>query len=413
MGQWQRCRRLQRRLLYVVLVGLSWAAPASAYDVGDVSTRVAEDSPASHAPADALAPVHEAGVLEARSRQAAIEIRASYDGALESLPNDKQRHYAQRLWRLTGDPAYLCWNRQYAQRLLQQLARDAATVEDPAALRARNRQLLEGYPETRAKQRRRKAMLADYPQMMLPMGILFRLTQAQYHGLLERLPPGQYASLTRALDEVDWHAFLTDPEVISVYAAQVANQATFLAELGIVDLRDDVASAFRSLYPAERIAELSSADYHNWLYGLTHFVIAASRYYQRTAQHRSVDWAVEALVSQSSALAQVKTDIVAEVALSLQLGGRADHPLVDTLHAILLERRDPSTGILPGTDGSLDLASGEHRNVLAIMTLGWTGSLYPGPFLTLEEGDAAVACGAGELGLCETGSREAVEGSVP
>jgi len=35
--------------------------------------------------------------------------------------------------------------------------------------------------------------------------------------------------------------------------------------------------------------------------------------------------------------------------------------------------------MIPSPDGSTDLERGEHRNVLAIMVLGWQGRLYPGP----------------------------------
>ncbi|WP_409229492.1 DUF3541 domain-containing protein [Halomonas sp. PAR7] len=35
--------------------------------------------------------------------------------------------------------------------------------------------------------------------------------------------------------------------------------------------------------------------------------------------------------------------------------------------------------MIPSPDGSTDLEGGEHRNVLAIMVLGWQGRLYTGP----------------------------------
>lgn len=323
---------------------------------------------------------------------AAAEIRAVYEAAFDRLPVDKQRHYAQRLWRVTGDPAYLCSNHAYGRRLLDQLARDAFTVADTDRLHQRNRELLAAYPETNAKQRRRKAMLSKHVDMMLPRGILFRLAQARYHGLLGQLSEADRRALEEAVGGVNWRAFLTDPEVLSVYAAQVANQAAFLAQLGIVDLRGELVAAFRDRYPPERIEGLSPAEYRNWLYGLTHFIIAASHYYQRTLADGELAWAVEALLGQGEALLQVKADIIAEVALSLQLAGHADHPLVGVLHEALLARRDLPSGILPATDGRRDLAEGEHRNVLAIMTLGWDGRLFPGPRLVPEDASAERDC---------------------
>ena len=106
-----------------------------------------------------------------------------------------------------------------------------------------------------------------------------------------------------------------------------------------------------------------------------------------------LDWAVAALLGQGEALLQVKADIIAEVALSMQLAGQADHPLVAVLHEALLARRDPQSGILPATDGGFDLGEGEHRNVLAIMTLGWDGRLYSGPRLVLKDISEERDCG--------------------
>lgn len=369
---------------------LSLPSDTAVFASTQVSEQASRSSPVGQSPGTvgASVAVGESGAAgESRTiaeRRAAAEIRAVYETSFDLLPADKQRHYAQRLWRVTGDPAYLCANHAYGRRLLDQLARDAFTVAGSDRLRQRNRELLAAYPETSPKQRRRKAMLSEHVDMMLPRGILFRLAQARYHGLLGQLSEADRRLLEQAVGAVDWRAFLTDPEVVSVYAAQVANQAAFLAQLGIVDLRGELARAFRDRYPPGRIEELSPAEYRNWVYGLTHFIIAASHYYQRMLSDGELDWAVAALLGQGEALVQVKADIIAEVALSLQLAGQADHPLVAVLHEALLARRDPQSGILPATDGGFDLGEGEHRNVLAIMTLGWDGRLYSGPRLVLK-----------------------------
>lgn len=55
--------------------------------------------------------------------------------------------------------------------------------------------------------------------------------------------------------------------------------------------------------------------------------------------------------------------------------------MVARIRDALVEAVDPETGIIPSTEGSTDLARGEHRNVLAIMVLRWTGALTPGPAL--------------------------------
>ncbi len=316
---------------------------------------------------------------QAHYRQAADEIQAIYEAALPSLPLSKRRHYAQRLYRLTGEARYLPANRDYMVSLADRLEEDIAGLGTPGVVERRSRESVENYPRRTAKQRARAEMLAEWGEIAYARRLLFRLVQAEYHGMLDTLPGHE-----RALDylgEVDWESFLADPEVLGVYAAQVANQVHFLHQLGVMDLRREVEAAFRRRYPPEVVAGLDSEEYRNWLYGLTHFVIAASHYYQQQVDAEAQGWVLRALERDADRLmAEATEDIQAEVALSFLLAGRDDHPLVGRVRDALVAAVDPRAGIIPSPGGSTDLDRGEHRNVLAIMVLGWRGWLYQGPF---------------------------------
>ncbi|BBI63202.1 hypothetical protein HSBAA_45080 [Vreelandella sulfidaeris] len=123
------------------------------------------------------------------------------------------------------------------------------------------------------------------------------------------------------LAKIDWAAFLTDPAVIGIYAAQVANQAYFLHQLGVMDLRREVEAAFRRHYPPDRVAGLDDAEYRNWLYGLTHFVIADSRYYQRKVDPEVHAWVLEALERETAdILARATADIQSRGGIGLPAG---------------------------------------------------------------------------------------------
>lgn len=320
-----------------------------------------------------------------RHRQAGLDIQAVYEAALPSLPPDKQRHYAQRLYRLTGEARYLAHNRAYGQRLMCRLAQDIQGLadlrdDDYRYADTRSREIVVNYPQRTAKQRARRAMLAEWGEMAFAGKLLFRLVQAEYHGLLPEID--NHAVALDYLADVDWRPFLTDPDVLGIYAAQVANQVHFLHQLGIVDLRAEVEAAFRQRYPPSEVGRLDDTDYRNWLYGLTHFAIAASRYYQQGVDARSVDWVLNAFESEAdNILARATEDIQAEVAISFLLAGQERHPLVREIRDALVDAIDPTTGIIPSPSGSLDLAGGEHRNVLAIMVLRWAKVLHPGPRL--------------------------------
>ncbi|MGQ4879252.1 DUF3541 domain-containing protein [Billgrantia sp. LNSP4103-1] len=308
-------------------------------------------------------------------------IQAVYEAAFTELPRDKQRHYAQRLYRISGEAHYLGPIKAHGRRLLLQLERDIDGLKEPGYAAARALEVIAHYPRRTAKQRARQAMLAEWGEMAFARQLLFRLVQLEYYGLLEALPDHE-----RALDYLAglaWQRFLTDPGVMRLYAAQVANQAWFLQQLGVADLRQEVREAFLDTFPADSVAALGDADYRNRLYGMTHMVIADSRYYQRWVESERHAWILEAFSSElERILDEATADIQAEVALSFLLAGHENHPVVTRIRRRLVEAIDPDTGIIPSAEGETDLARGEHRNVLAVMVLTWPGRLYAGPDLS-------------------------------
>lgn len=315
-------------------------------------------------------------------RDAGLAIQEVYERALPTLSEDKQRHFAQRLYRLTGEQRWRALNHVYSERLLARLEKDIVGLAEPGYAAARSRAIIVAdYSQLTAKQRARRVMLGEWGEIAFARGLLFRLVQAEYYGILPAIENHERA--LGYLAEVAWAAFLTDPAVIGIYAAQVANQAYFLHQLGVMDLRREVEAAFRRHYPPDRVAGLDDAEYRNWLYGLTHFVIADSRYYQRKVAPEEHAWVLEALERETAGImARATVDIQAEVALAFLLADREDHPLVGRVREALVAAVDPVSGIIPSPAGKKGLAGGEHRNVLAIMVLRWPGRLHPGPDLS-------------------------------
>ncbi|PMR74438.1 DUF3541 domain-containing protein [Billgrantia endophytica] len=318
-----------------------------------------------------------------RHREAGLAIQAVYDAALPDLPPAKQRHYAQRLYRISAEPDYLPFSHDHGQRLLSKLAADIEGLAEPGHAAARSRDIIDDYPLRTRKQRARHAMLEEWGEIAFARQLLFRLVQANYYGLLDSPALHGRERAFRYLAGVEWERFLTDPHVMRIYAAQVANQAYFLHDLDIMDLRDEVTTAFRRQYPAESVASLGRDEYHNMLYGMTHFVIAASRYYQQWVDPRAYAWILDRFEQDiERILVDATEDIQAEVALSFLLAGQDDHDVVIRVRDVLVEAIDPRAGIIPSPTGSVDLDGGEHRNVLAILVLRWPGRLYSGPDLS-------------------------------
>ncbi|MFC4352056.1 DUF3541 domain-containing protein [Fodinicurvata halophila] len=312
------------------------------------------------------------------------EIRTLYETNLETLSLSKQRHYTQRLYRITGDPDYLPWNLRYARRLLGELRVDIAGLKLPGYALRQSRDVVEDYASRTEKQRARKKMLGEWGEIAYAKNLAFRLVQARYYGLLNETFLPDYERALAYLASVDFRSFLSDPDVIRVYAPQVANQLYYLHELGVSDLRGPVLAAFRDLYPPARDGALSRAEYRNKIYGMTHFVIAASRYYQQPVERREFDWVLEDFEKNlESILRRTKEDIYTEVALSFLLAGEEDHAAVERIRQELRGVYDPEARMIPSETGKTgSLAAGEHRNVLAIMLFCWPEQLHDGPDLS-------------------------------
>ncbi|WP_148252814.1 DUF3541 domain-containing protein [Aidingimonas lacisalsi] len=313
-------------------------------------------------------------------------IQAHYESGFDRLSPSKQRHYAQRMYRMTGDSAYLPVSRRYARQLLADLQREVDGLMSAGYATQRARELLAGYPQRTAKQRSRRQMFERWGELIYARKLLFWMSQAETYGVLECVEGHQ-----RAFDylaDIDFRTFLTDPQVLEVYAAQVANAVYYLYQLGIADLRSEVIDAFRAHFPPERNAELDQASWRNKLYGMTHFVIAESRYYQRPVDAGRFDWLFEELRSDLDRVLTVKEDILAEVGISFLLTGQAEAPALARIREAVAEAYDPRARMIPGASGGLEFDRGEHRNVLAIMLFDWPETLHPGPdFSATMEGE--------------------------
>ncbi|WP_280549265.1 DUF3541 domain-containing protein [Halomonas sp. 11-S5] len=311
-------------------------------------------------------------------------IRERYEAALPDLPLSKQRHYAQRLYRLTGEDRYLPLNRAYGRQLVSDLREEIDALADPGHAARRAQEQVAAYPEGSAKQRRRKRMLGEWGEIAYAKGLAFDLTQAKYHGLLNEADlPGYHRALDY-LAGVDFRTFVLDPDVMAVYAAQVANLVYYLEDLGVADLREEATAAFRRQYPPARDPRLSTAEYRNKIYGMTHFVIAASDYYQQPVSAEEFRWVLnEFAAGLERILVDTKEDIYTEVGISFLLAGEEDHPAVTRLRDALVEAYDPEARMVPSERGGTDLANGEHRNVLAIMLLDWPERFYAGPTISI------------------------------
>ncbi len=324
--------------------------------------------------ADAVARVSETEIAEA--------IRENLESNLFTLSPVVQKHYAVRLYRLTGDKKYLSPIIADLMITANRLRHDIDRLDDEAYIARRNQRILDRFHGKTKKSRRRQAVLAAWKNMAFHKRLLRRLSKVRQYGLLDTVYFEKTDKAVQFLKQVDFASFILDEAVVRVYAAQLINYVYFLYDLDIVDLRDQYTAVFRAVFPDETDAGLSRADFAAKIYGLTHFVIAASRYYQYGIKKGNFEWIYRYFETHiDRILKETKPDIIAEVALCFLLAGDRDNRVVKKIKEAIATEFNTEHDMILSTAGCADLQTGEHRNVLAIMVFSWPDRLYSGPAL--------------------------------
>lgn len=289
-----------------------------------------------------------------------------------------QGHYGIRLYRLTGDEQYANAALVDLYAVTEAQAFYACQVDNPEFIRqASEVAIAELGNGPRAKAR--KKALAPFPEFLFYSDVLLRF--ASRIDELGFTGPC-HSQMVQALKKADLRQGLTDPAMIKAWAAQLINYVYWAKQLGVGDYLEDYKKAFTAVYPDSRDTTLSKAQFRNKLYGMTHFIFAASEYYQHQVDVTEFAWILDYFNANIERILQEATDdIIAEVGISFLLAGKTNHPVVAQTRAYIANSFDANSQIIPSPKGNPDLALGEHRNVLAIMLLNWPETLHPGPYL--------------------------------
>ena len=309
------------------------------------------------------------------------QIRDRYETVLPSLPPDKQRHYALRLYRLTGDDVYLAPIRDEILTIQPRWRQAMQALDSADQRQALASQLVDDYRDDTPKYQRRKALLRRSGELPFAKRLLYRVNQLEELHLAGKPPFQDTGRALAYLREFDFRSFVLDPEVIKVYSAQTANLVYYLYRLGLQDLREPYQQAFRRVYPPD--ARHQGLDLQEKVYGMTHLVIAASGYYQHSVARKDFGWILDYFEHRADHVIEgTKPDVYTEMALCFLLAEEPDNPVIGKVKAALEREFDDKADMIPATDGSTDPARGEHRNTLVVMLYHWPETLRMGPDLS-------------------------------
>ncbi len=339
----------------------------------------------------ALTPSHSA-IEQLTFEQSASIIRQTYESKLYTLPAFKEGHYGLRMYRQTQDDKYSAAVWSDMARVASRLNKFANEVHTPEQIILYSEKRLSGYAKGEDERSlRRYTVTKHHPEYIyLGVDLLGSMARANEYGLKHV----KDAELREILRRYDFEKYMTNPEMIEAWAAQLANQAFWLEQIGEQDVVDPFIKAFRETYPDEKDSALSGQQYGNKLYGMTHIIFANSEYYQKHVKEEDYQWIYDYFRKHiDTILARAKEDIIAEIGIAFLLADLEDDPVVEKTRLAIQKSIDPERGMIPSVTGDFDLTYGEHRNVLAIMLLDWqkvnqapTVQHHPAVFTSLPYG---------------------------
>ena len=303
-------------------------------------------------------------------KQSADLIRTTYESQLYTLAAFKEGHYGLRMYRQTLDDKYSAavWSdmARVASKL-SGLSNDVQTMEQIVLYSEKRVASYVGDNDERSV--RRYNITKHMPEYLyLGVDLLGSMARANEYGLEHK----NDAKLREIIRRYDFSRYVTNEDMVKAWAAQLANQVYWLRQLGEQDVVDEFVETFKKAYPDSQDRKLSSQQYGNKIYGMTHVIFGDSEYYQHQVSEQEHQWIYDYFRENiDTILLRAKEDVIAEVGLTFLLAGLEDDPVVEKTRLAIQASIDKEHGMIPSITGDFDLEYGEHRNVLAIMLLDW------------------------------------------
>jgi hypothetical protein len=310
-------------------------------------------------------------------------IQNHLESNLDHIPRAEQKHYALRMFRITGDSKYIDPISADMLTTAWSLQPDLQNIDQPDYARRRAAAKLKRYHPDSPRSRARYQLLihANEGTMDFSRYLLYEMNKLDELGLLGTPGFETVEPVFDYLRQVDWASFLLSPDTIRVFSAKVINDMYFLRDLGIVDLTPQYQEAFLQTFPDEEDDSLNHSEFEAKVYGLTHVILSDSRYYQHMVDPEPFQWIFDWFDRNfERVIRENKPDVLAELAVCYLITGQPDHPMVDRVKQALLWAFNSSAKMIPSAACRTDIRTGEHRNVMTLIVFNWPEQLHPGPY---------------------------------
>tara|TARA_B110000208_G_C11794080_1_gene438806 strand:+ start:2567 stop:3088 length:522 start_codon:yes stop_codon:yes gene_type:complete len=165
-------------------------------------------------------------------------------------------------------------------------------------------------------------------------------------------------------------------------ASALINYVYYFRSLGIHDYLIVYTNKFKLIYNNKN--KIKKYEYRNKIYGMTHFIIAGSNYYQNYVDYTEYKWIINYFKKNiNEILKRTTIDIIVEVGICLYLVKLFDNELINLITNKLIQNYDINNYLIKPKNKSNDLNKNEHTSILILMFFNWNKNtiLTKGPIL--------------------------------
>lgn len=312
----------------------------------------------------------------------ALKLTASLEKKVARFPSRRKLHFAERLYRITGNRKYLSWikefiNDNYPVFLTSGEILGNIEAEREFGLKSINR--LSSLSPLKAP---RWQYYQNFPELKFYQSLVYLLNKFSEYQIVEITSQAKYKQSIAKLEQINWSNYLLNKDFIYFDPVQGINQVFWLKNLGIIDLITPFLEKCKSIYPPNVEPPKESFKFHNHFYSYTHIIIADSYYYQRFVSPSKYSWVISFLkTSIPQALKGNNCDLIAEIGCCFKLC-QLPPEISNQLKVFLVNKIKPATGLLSLPSSKPSLV--EHANVLAIILLRNWKKLYKGPKISIN-----------------------------
>lgn len=315
--------------------------------------------------------------MQERGKMVADVIRKSFLENMHLMSNYKRSHLAIRLFRATGSTehnSHIIDNFNHAKK---DILSDLENYKDEEHIQRRAEVFFANLTrnnDRKAVERQKVFKCRKKDLFYLKMIELLHIWDSM--GLLSERS-AEYAEWKEFLGKSDIKSKMLDDDVFRHFSAQLVNFAYQLKFNNVMDITGEFRKKFDEVFGDD--SRLDDYMYRNKIYTMTHFIIAASDYYQGFVSADEFRWILDYFSeNMEQILKRTNADIVAEVGLCFRLCRIDSGAEIDSATEYLLREFDAEKGYIPRMAG--DHESSEHANSVAYMFLKGFDTLHKGPY---------------------------------